>query len=150
MHDVSWGTKGDNDAKALGGVTTTLVNGKDQVEVEMLTDIRDINTNYEKFIKSLSKPRPVEDKTPDDDTKMQDYFRSFRTRVVLTWLFSNAMVVIVMTNEELVKLIRQPFLISTLPNGDPPPGNPFLQFIFYSVLILSAIRFIGSTLYLIL
>ena len=115
----------------------------------MLTDIREINTNYEKFISSLSKPRPIEKSTISEDVRMQDYFRSFRTRIVLSWIFTNAIVVIVMTNEELVKIIRQPFLISTLPDGSAPPGNPFLQFIFYSVLGLSAIRFIGSTLYFI-
>jgi chitin synthase len=150
LHDVSWGTKGDNSAKALGGVTATKVDGKDTVEVEMLTDVRDININYEKFIKSLSKDRPKEDKKPDADTKMQDYFRNFRTKVVLSWIFSNAIVIIVMTNDELVKIIRQPFIISRARGEEPPPGNPYLQFIFWSVFLLSSIRFIGTTLYLVL
>jgi chitin synthase len=150
LHDVSWGTKGDNAASALGGVTATKIDGKDTVEVEMITDVRDININYEKFIKNLAQPRPTEDRKRDAKTKMEDYFKNFRTRVVLAWIFTNAIVIIVMTNEELVKLIRQPFLLeSTRNSGEPPKGNPFLQFIFWSVFALSTVRFTGTTLYLI-
>lgn len=45
LHDVSWGTKGDNSASTLGGVkATTNKEGKEEVEIEMLTDIKDINS----------------------------------------------------------------------------------------------------------
>ena len=151
LHDVSWGTKGDNAATALGGVTATKgKDGQQTVEVEMITDLRDINTNYEKFIKNLAEPRPNEKKKRDSQTKMEDYFKNFRTNVVLSWIFSNSLVVIVMSNDFLLQKIRQPFLITKTADGSPPPGNAFLQFIFWSVFGLSTIRFIGSTLYLIL
>ncbi len=52
MHDVSWGTKGDNTvAKPLGTVTT----GKtSSVEAEVPTDQKDIDTLYEDAIHVLN------------------------------------------------------------------------------------------------
>lgn len=113
----------------------------------MITDVKDINNNYEKFIKNLAQPRPKEENKIDEKTRMEDFFKNFRTRVALSWIFSNALVVIIMTNEELVKKIQQPFL---QPGREELAGNPFLQFIFWSVAALSLVRFLGTSLYLIL
>ncbi|KAI8901033.1 chitin synthase-domain-containing protein [Globomyces pollinis-pini] len=149
LHDVSWGTKGDNAAASLGGVTAVKgKDGKETVEVEMITEKSDIDKNYEKFISSLSQPRPLEKSSRDAQTKMEDYFKSFRTRVVLSWVFSNGLVVIAMTSQQVRDAIQKPFLLSG--TTAETAGNPFLSFIFYSVLALSTVRFIGSTLYLIL
>ncbi|KAJ3275492.1 Chitin synthase, class 2 [Terramyces sp. JEL0728] len=152
LHDVSWGTKGDNSAAALGGVSVTKgKDGKETVEVEMITDHKDINTNYEKFIKNLNEPRPNENKKRDANTKMEDYFKNFRTRVVLSWIFSNAIVIILMTNQYVLKAIQKPFLLNPIDKGaNTQTGNPFLEFIFWSVAGLSLIRAIGSFSYLIL
>jgi chitin synthase len=133
----------------LGGVTASKVDGKDTVEIEILTDLNDINTNYEKFISRLAVPRPAENNKRDAKTKTEDYYKTFRTRVVLSWIFTNALVVIVVTNPILLGEIRKQFLITKNPDGTVPPGNPFLQFIFWSVFALSTIRFTGSTLYLV-
>ncbi|KAI8899173.1 chitin synthase-domain-containing protein [Globomyces pollinis-pini] len=150
LHDVSWGTKGDNAAEALGGVTAKKgKDGKETVEVEMITEKADINNNYEKFINSLAQPRPVENNKRSAQVKMEDYFKNFRTRVVLSWLFSNGLVVSLLSIESVLKAIQKPFLLSHT-DGTQPTGNPFLQFIFFSVLGLSTVRFIGSSLYLIL
>jgi chitin synthase len=114
----------------LGGVTaTTGKDGKQTVEVEMITDLRDINSNYERFIKNLAEPRPNEKKKRDAQTKLEDYFRSFRTKVVLSWVFTNSLVIIVLSNEFLLQTIRKPFLVTQTADGSPPPGNPFLQVI---------------------
>jgi len=86
VHDVSWGTKGDNTvAKALGTVAT----GKTgQVEAEVPTDEKDIDSLYEDAIHVLnSKPPKVESK-PDAGTKQEDYYRNFRTKYVVFFLFS--------------------------------------------------------------
>lgn len=117
----------------------------------MITDLRDINVNYEKFIRNLAEPRSVEKQHRDAKTKTEDYFKNFRTRVVLMWVFSNALLIILLSDPALLQIIRRPFLVSgASADGSPPPGNPFLQFIFWSVAGLSAIRFMGSMTYLIL
>lgn len=151
LHDVSWGTKGDNAAASLGGVVAVKnKDGKETVEVEMITELRDIEINYEKFIRNLAEPRPVEHKSRDSKTKMEDYFKNFRTRVVLSWLFSNLLVVVALSNEAVLKAIQKPLLLSPDNANASTAGNPFLEFIFWSVFGLSLIRFIGSTTYLIL
>jgi hypothetical protein len=40
-------------------------------------------------------------------------------------------------------------LVTKVEPGGVIPGNPFLQFIFWSVFVLSTIRFTGSTWYLV-
>ncbi|KAJ1535719.1 Chitin synthase, class 2, partial [Nowakowskiella sp. JEL0078] len=91
LHDVSWGTKGDNGGgEGLGAVTAVKnKDGQIQVEFEIPTDKNDINNNYEKFLKDLKSPRPAEKKKRDAKTKQEDYFKSFRTKVVLSWFVSN-------------------------------------------------------------
>lgn len=140
LHDVSWGTKGDNSAAALGGVSATKnKDGKDTVEVEMITDHKDINTNYEKFIKNLNEPRPNEKKKRDANTKMEDYFKNFRTRVVLSWIFSNAIVIILMTNKNVLDAIQKPFLLNTT-GGSDQTGNPFLEVLYFLILVHLLVR----------
>lgn len=54
LHDVSWGTKGDNAAATLSSVISKQdKDGKQMVEVEVPTDREDINNNYEKFIRYI-------------------------------------------------------------------------------------------------
>ena len=148
--DVSWGTKGDNGAESLGGVVATKnKDGKETVEVEMITDLKDIQNNYEKFIRNLAEQRPTENRTRDAKTKMEDYFKNFRTRVVLSWLFSNLLVIVALSNTAVLNAIQKPLLVNPEKAGKAG-GNVFLQFIFWSVFGLSIIRFIGSTTYLVL
>ena len=131
LHDVSWGTKGDNDAKSLGGVSAVKgKDGKETVEIEMITDRNDINNNYERFIKNLAEPRPSGVSKRDAKSKMEDNFKNFRTRVVLSWLFSNALTIIILSNKAVLDRIQRPFLLDS-PDGRTV-GNPFLSFIFFS------------------
>ena len=84
MHDVSWGTKGDNTvAKDLGTVTTTSKTGK--VEAEVPTDEKDINALYEDAIHVLNTKPPKVESKPDQGTQQEDYYRSFRTKWVFFW-----------------------------------------------------------------
>jgi chitin synthase len=141
LNDVSWGTKGDNTASSLGGVTVQKVDGQEIVEVAMIVNHQDININYEKYITNLAKPRPISSGKRDAKTKMEDYFKTFRTRIVLSWCFSNALVIILVTNQNLIS--------GFLSNNDQSANsNPFLAFIFWSVCATSSLRFLGSLTYL--
>ena len=78
VHDISWGTKGDNTvAKALGTVAT----GKTgHVEADVPTDEKDIDTLYEDAIHVLNTKPPKVESKPDAGTKQEDYYRTFRTK----------------------------------------------------------------------
>ena len=83
MHDVSWGTKGDNTvAKPLGTVATGKT-GSGTVEADLPTDEKDINALYEDAIHVLNTKPPKSESKPDAGTQQEDYYRSFRTKCVL-------------------------------------------------------------------
>lgn len=95
MHDITWGTKGDNKISTdLGVVKTsgdaTKANaGNAVVEVDAPVDSEQINAAYEDALAVLHSKPPPEDKKPDLEQKNKDYYQSFRTRVLLFWTLSN-------------------------------------------------------------
>ncbi|TPX37513.1 chitin synthase [Synchytrium microbalum] len=143
LHDVSWGTKGDSGGAALATVETK--KGTNEVEVEVVTETADLEVNYEAFLLELRSAPEVQVQKVDKATAESDYFRSYRTNLLLTWIFSNFLLVILLTNPEL-----NVFVMSKLGITQSSSFNPYLTFIFFSVAGLSAIRFTGCILYLLL
>jgi len=142
-HDVSWGTKGDNSAGGhLGGAKPVSKDGKDVYQVELPYGKDDINAAYEKMLRELQ-VRPKEEKQHRDAaTKKEDYYKLFRTRLVLVWMFSNALLVIFFTSTIWLDYIQS--------KSGATAYNPYLTVIFWSVAGLSAVRMIGCVLYLVL
>ncbi|KAJ3332865.1 Chitin synthase, class 2 [Blyttiomyces sp. JEL0837] len=144
LHDVSWGTKGDNiTGPSLGHVKAIKGKNGPIMEVEAPAEVEDPSKAYQKFVKSLSQPRPKENSKRDAGTKQQDYFKNFRTQLILWWMFSNALLVAVLTSDFLSGKLFSAFGVNV--TGDI---NPYLTFIFYSVLGISAVRFFGAITYL--
>jgi chitin synthase len=137
-HDVSWGTKGDNTVATDLGVVKH--NKDSTVEVELPTDEKDLNELYDEACFDLQKIVIPEKQHRDAKTKQEDYYRAFRTRIVLSWIISNLILVVVITNTTTLDFIGSFQTRSTV----------YLGFVLWSVAALSAIRFIGSTLYLII
>lgn len=142
-HDVSWGTKGDNIvATDLGVVKQTKKDsetGEHLVEVELPTEQKDLNEIYQEACMDLRKEVIPEKQHRDAKTKQEDYYRAFRTRLVLSWIISNFILVALITN-------ATTNWIGTF----QARSTGYLGFILWSVAALAAIRFIGSCLYLIL
>ncbi|KAI9346756.1 chitin synthase-domain-containing protein [Zopfochytrium polystomum] len=144
LHDVSWGTKGDNGNQTdLGAVKSSKKDGKEVLEIEVPTDRHDINDGYNKHLQALRTPREKEKKKRDAKTKQEDYFKNFRTNVILFWMFTNGLLAVVLSSQILTNALYS--TINFQPKGDI---NPYLKFIFYSNLGLSAFRFVGSVVYL--
>ncbi|KAF9907560.1 Chitin synthase, class 2 [Lobosporangium transversale] len=147
-HDVSWGTKGDNKAPELGGATVVSKDGKEVIKLEKPTNRDDIDAIYQLNMQELAvRPDHVKEKR-DKKTKQEDYYKMFRTRLVLTWMFSNAVLIIAMTNSFNYRRDSAPDVEA--PISKEEMFNPYLSMIFWSVAALSAFRFIGTSLYLIL
>ena len=97
-HDVSWGTKGSDKAEALPSAKTTKEeDGKAAVIEEPDKPQAEIDQQFEVTVKrALAEYKPpvvVEKKT------LEDSYRSFRTRLVTAWIFSNALLSVVITND---------------------------------------------------
>ncbi|ORX48617.1 hypothetical protein BCR36DRAFT_354319 [Piromyces finnis] len=138
-HDVSWGTKGSTDdaSSKLGSVTAK---PGDTIHVE-LPSKDDINSHYEKLLPELKRGKPIAEKSVDSNQVIQDGKQNFRTYMVLFWIFCNSILLIfcltVFNTKERYIEIQDMYI------------NPYLIFVLCSVFILSGIRFIGSTLYLV-
>ncbi|KIM21150.1 glycosyltransferase family 2 protein [Serendipita vermifera MAFF 305830] len=140
VHDVSWGTKGDNkpqndlgDAKAGG-------KNKNEVEVVVPTEQKDINAAYEDALHVLSEKPPKVEQKRDAKTKEEDYYRNFRTNVLLAWTLSNALLgaIVVTTAAKAADTSAQ----------DSVKG--YMTFILVSVAGLAFVRFIGSSAYMLI
>lgn len=79
VHDISWGTKGDTKVSTDLGTVTTGKN-KNEVEVAVPTEEKDINALYEDAIAVLSTKPPKESPKSDASTMQEDYYRQFRTK----------------------------------------------------------------------
>lgn len=133
-HDVTWGTKGDNEQKMdLGAAVVKKEAGKDIVEIEMPSEQLDIDSGYEDALINLREKKKVPEDSPSALILAQDYYREIRTRVVLIWMVANTILALIMT---------QIFPI------DDANHNVYLRVILWSVAALAAFRALGSMTYL--
>ncbi|ORY46998.1 hypothetical protein BCR33DRAFT_715381 [Rhizoclosmatium globosum] len=154
IHDVSWGTKGATGPADIAPVLIKSNNGKAVCTTDLPTNQSDIDALYDKLLSDLStKPVPPKrnwfGKREVTATSREDFFKLFRTRVVLFWLSSNAALILVMTTPEISQYL------GIYPNHKDNPNqgssdNTYVIVILYSVAVLSLMRFMGACLYLVL
>lgn len=99
-HDVSWGTKGADKADALPSATTkkdssTKANVIEEVDLAQA----DIDSQFEQTVKRALTPYVA----PKEDSKktLEDSYKSFRTRLVTFWIFSNALLAVAITSDSI-------------------------------------------------
>jgi len=140
VHDVSWGTKGDNTvAKDLGTVATGKSGKSGQVEAEVPTDEKDINALYEDAIHVLNTKPPKEESKPSASTQQEDYYSTCRTNVLLALVLTNGLhgAAISATNSK------------ASIGGANKAVNGYMLFLLASVAGLAFVRFVGSSTYMI-
>ncbi|KAJ7655402.1 chitin synthase-domain-containing protein [Mycena rosella] len=148
VHDVSWGTKGDNKVGTdLGTVTTGKGDKKNEVEAVVPTSENDINAAYEDAIHVLNTKAPKADSKPDAATQQEDYYRTFRTKwllfflVLLAWTLSNGLLgaAVATANGKGSSDVKASAAV-----------NGYMGFLLFSVAGLAFVRFVGSTMYMII
>jgi chitin synthase len=80
----SWGTKGSDQVSTDLGVVGSTGN-KNQVDVAIPTEAKDINDAYDDACHVLTTKKPKEVKPIDAETKQKDYYATVRTNVLLVW-----------------------------------------------------------------
>ena len=97
-HDVSWGTKGSDKADALPSAQTQKASdGKGNVIEEVDMAQADIDSQFEKTVKRALTPHVA----PKEENKktLEDSYKSFRTRLVTFWIFSNAALAVAIVSD---------------------------------------------------
>jgi len=146
LHDVSWGTKGQSGTKDLGGAKKVQTkDGKEVLEVELPAAREDAEQLWSAARSALrNKPPPIREHR-DAATKQSDNDANSRTNVVLAWVATNVTLILVFTSTAFVSFINKHVQV-----GQDSTFNPYLTFLFMALAGLSAIRFVGSLLYLLL
>ena len=138
-HDVSWGTKGSDKADALPSATTQKgADGKATVIEEVDLAQADIDSQFEQTVKRALTPYVA----PKEDTKktLEDSYKSFRTRLVTFWIFSNALLAVAITSDNFDKF--------GFSSGATTRTANFFRALLWATAALSFIRFLGCVYFL--
>ncbi|KAL9043562.1 MAG: hypothetical protein Q9214_003255 [Letrouitia sp. 1 TL-2023] len=122
-HDVSWGTKGSDKADALPSVETKNVDGKVMIIEEPDKPQADIDAQFEQTVKKAL--APYQQPKTDEKKTLEDSYKSFRTRLVTAWIFSNWLLAVAITQDSFNKFAKTADKVSRL-------GKLWLQKIFDS------------------
>lgn len=133
-HDVSWGTKGSDKADALPSAKTEKASdGKHTVIEEPDLPQADIDSQFEATVKRALAPYvpPVE----KDEKTLEDSYKSFRTHLCTAWIGSNALLAVVITQDNFDR-----FGFSSTASSRT---MRFFQALLWATAALALIRFIG-------
>lgn len=115
-HDVSWGTKGSDKAEALPTAHVVKDEKGEAAIEEVEKPQEDIDSQFEQTVKRALAPFKS---TPEDDKPdLEDSYKSFRTSLVITWLFTNLALIIGVTSDSLTT-----FGIGVSINRNDRPGE---------------------------
>jgi chitin synthase len=143
-HDITWGTKGDDKPEKLPSVTTK-ADGK--ADIQAPTDDADLNTQYETELRAFSTKYVEPKKIPTASDKQEDYYKGFRSGVVLFWMFCNlGLTALVLQSGGLEVTVSDPDEAAKKKND---AATIYLAVVLWSVAGLSAFRFIGAMWFLV-
>ncbi|KAI1402980.1 glycosyltransferase family 2 protein [Hypoxylon fuscum] len=132
-HDVSWGTKGSDKAEALPSAQVVKDEKGEAAIEEVDKPQEDIDSQFEQTVKRALAPFKPEEEADHKD--LEDSYKSFRTSLVIAWLFSNCALIVGVTSDKL----------STFGVGGTTSDRTaqFFKFLLICTAILSLVRFIG-------
>ncbi|KAI7205370.1 Chitin synthase, partial [Hortaea werneckii] len=140
-HDITWGTKGDDKPEKLPAANLK-PGGK--VDVAIPTDDADLNTQYESELRTFATKFQPPEKSVNEQTKHEDYYKGFRSAVVLAWMFCNLAVAAVVTNAGGV--LSDDADTST---AEDDRSTIYMGVVLYSVAGLAVVRFTGACWFLV-
>lgn len=139
-HDITWGTKGDDKPEKL---PTAVTKPGGKVDVAIPTDDADLNTQYEAELAVFSTKWEPPKKEFSAQEKHEDYYKGFRSSVVLAWMFCNlALAAVVLNTGGLDR-------VDVSADADTQRSTIYMAVVLWSVAALSAFRFIGAMWFLI-
>ncbi|KAG9058039.1 hypothetical protein FS842_002000 [Serendipita sp. 407] len=143
LDDITWGTKGSDVVQAsdLGNVVQ---DSQHLVEVEYTREESD--EQYTEALENLKTRKPLPRRgllESEKDLIHRDYYANLRTNLLLAWALSNALLVVFILNG-----VSPRDTFSNTAAG--ARSRAYMTFVLAFVAITSIIRFIGSTLFMIM
>ncbi|CAL8577576.1 Chitin synthase, class 3 [Xanthoria parietina] len=135
-HDVSWGTKGSDKADALPSAETKKVDGKTTVIEEPDKPQADIDQQFETTVKRAL--APYKEPVVHEKKTLEDSYKSFRTRLVSAWIFSNWLLAVAITQDSFDR-----FTPHSQGSTSVSRTAHFFQALLWATAGLSIVRFIG-------
>lgn len=148
IHDLSWGTKEEDVTEVDIVEAKVLKDDSNKVKVELYQG-SDAEGSYEDALTNLRIRKAVPDRAQDVSKVQEDYFKEVRTVVVLCWLICNLVYVSRPADWQSLTFCRLMMGVSEYYSGSTG-SNIYLSIVMYSVVLMTAFRFIGSLTYLIL
>jgi len=142
LHDVSWGTKGSDKAEALPSVSSS--KGKNE-ETAVVQDTERVQEDLDAVFKETvnrAVTKIVAKEAPEKPS-MDDQNKTFRTRLVVFWMLSNAGLAVAIEN---INGLSTNNLAEDEQNLRKKQ-NIYFAFILLSTFGLSAVRFFGCLWY---
>ncbi|KAI0481350.1 glycosyltransferase family 2 protein [Xylariaceae sp. FL0804] len=137
-HDVSWGTKGSSDQGLAHDVKIMKDKENGEYVEEPVKEQKNIDDDFKETVfRALA---PYEEVVEVEKVDAEDSYKSFRTRLVITWVVSNlALIEGITTN-------KFSFLGVKAASVDRTPE--YFRWLLYSTALLSTIRFLGFLYYI--
>ena len=148
-HDITWGTKGDDKPEKLPAANLK-PGGK--VDVAIPTDDADLNTQYESELRAFSTKYVPPKKIVGEQEKHEDYYKGFRSAVVLAWMFCNLALSAIVLNAGGVQRLDDDVNSETSEDESQVAtlhAQVYMAVVLYSVAVLAAVRFIGACWFLV-
>lgn len=144
-HDITWGTKGDDKAEKLQSVDLK-PGGK--VDVNIPQDDGDLNAQYDNEIRQFSVKPPKEKRVISEAEHQEDYYKGFRSAVVLVWIFCNFALAAVVLSAAGVERINVDNANSE-EDEQTKRASIYMAVVLWSVAVMSLIRFVGAMWFLV-
>lgn len=138
LHDVSWGTKGSDKAEALPSVSSSKAKDEEAAVVQDTHRVReDLDRVFKETVnRAVTK---IDAKEVPEKPSMDDQNKTFRTRLVVFWMLTNAGLAVAIEN---INGLASSSEITDEQNLRKKQ-NIYFAFILYSTFALSAVRFTG-------
>lgn len=114
------------------------------MDVNIPTDDGDLNDQYDTEMRLIASKAPKEARNISAAEKQEDYYKGFRSAVVLIWIFSNLALAGVILSTGLDRLN-----VTDKNQNETQRSIIYMSVVLYSVAGLSLFRFVGAIWFLI-
>ena len=146
-HDITWGTKGDDKPEKL---PTAVTKPGGKVDVAIPTDDADLNTQYETELAAFATKWEPPKKEHSQQEKHEDYYKGFRSAVVLAWMFCNLALAAVVLNTGGLDRVKIGNDDDQTTDAQTQRSTIYMAVVLWSVAALSAFRFVGAMWFLVI